>query len=233
VFGRVVDNVYRAVADVKVEVIDGAGVAAAAMTDASGDYQLPGVFSGTIAVRASRAGFVSQTQTVTLHPTSPARYQLGFILDRPSESLAGSYAVTISADPACSDLPPAVRSRTYEAIATPSGASNGYRLELSGARFYQNRDTLIALVSGNSVRFDIDPYSDLVIVEELTPSTALTVWGISGIETIGPRLSVFLEGEIDYCPDAGGSQATFPYVRCLVAPVQCGSSRHTISLLRQ
>jgi hypothetical protein len=233
VSGRVVDNVYRPLAEARVEVVEGSGAGAVSITSGSGEYELPGVFSGPIAVRASKVGYVAQMQSVTLHPIPSGRHQLGFILDRPSESLAGAYTVIVDADPACSELPPAAHRRTYEASATPASVSNTYRVSLSGARFSASRGSMFALVSGNSVRFDIDPYSDMIVTEELTPSTTLSFWGSSAVGDIGPSISVPLEGEFEYCPDARGAQATFPYVVCGVPPVHCSSSRHMLSVVRR
>ena len=114
VSGHIVDNVYRGLADVRVEVVEGSRLGAAATTNASGDYALPGMFSGTISIRASKAGYVTQTGTFDLSPRDSGRFELGFILDSPSQNLAGDYALAITADPACSELPSEARSRTYK-----------------------------------------------------------------------------------------------------------------------
>ncbi len=234
--GRVVDYVYRGLADVRVEVIDGSGAGAVAMTDSSGDYVLPGVFSGTVTFRASKAGYVTQTQTISSFPPISPRYVLGFFLDTPSENLAGNYAVTLTADPAaCADLPPEIRSRTYEATVTLSSAiaSSSYNVFLRGASFAPGFNTIFAAVSGDAVKFTVDPYSSMAVTEQLTPTSTLTFTGDSGVGKIGgPSISVPFEGQIEYCPDVLGSQAAFPYLRC-GTPVQCTSSRHTLTLTRR
>jgi hypothetical protein len=235
VSGHIVDNIYRGLADVRVEVVEGSGLGAAATTNASGDYALPGVFSGAISLRASKAGYVTQTQTFQLSPRDSGRYELGFLLDSPSQNLAGDdYTLTITADPACSELPPETHSRTYEATVTPSASvSNAYNVELRGASFSPSRNRIFASVSGDSVRFDIDPYSDMIVAEQLTASTVLTVWGNSSVGKIGPSISVPFAGQLDYCPDALGTQGTFPYLRCGITPVHCSSARHTLTLARR
>jgi Carboxypeptidase regulatory-like domain len=233
--GRVVDYVYRGITDVRVEVVGGSGIGVVAMTNASGDYALPGVFSGPVTVQASKAGYVSQTLTFDVHPQdNTGRYTLGFILDTPSENLSGDYTVTITADPACSELPPETRRRTYAATATPStGMPNTYNVVLSGASFSPSYDRMFAVVSGDAVMFSIDPYSGMVVTEQLTPTTALAVSGFSSVGAIGGRsISGSFGGQIDYCPDVLGPQATFPYFRC-GTPVHCASSGHTLTVTRR
>ena len=234
VSGHIVDNVYRGLADVRVDVVEGAELRASATTNALGDYALPGLFSGTISIRASKAGYVTQTGTIHLSPRDSGRFEFGFVLDSSSQNLAGDYTLTIAADPACSELPREARSRTYEAIVTPSAsASNAYSVELSGASFPTSRNTVFASVSGDSVRFAIDPYSDMIIAEQLTASTVLTWWGNSTVGKVGSTISMPFDGQLDYCPDARGPQATFPYLRCGVTPVHCVSTRHTVTLARR
>lgn len=63
VSGRVHDTAWRLIADVRIEIVDGPGIGRFAVTDALGHYALPGMFSGTIAVRASKDGYVSVTTT--------------------------------------------------------------------------------------------------------------------------------------------------------------------------
>jgi hypothetical protein len=236
VSGHIVDFVYRPLAEVKVEVIEGSGAGAVAITNASGDYALPGVFSGNVTIQASKPGYVTQTQTISSFPPNSPRFVLGFLLDTPSENFAGNYTLTITADPAmCADLPPETRSRTYEATATLSSstASNTYNVFLRGATFAPSFDRLFASVSNNAVRFSIDPYSGMVVTEQLTPTTALIFSGDSSVVTIGaPTMSVPFVGQIEYCPDVLGPQPNFPYLRC-GAPVQCSSSRHTLTLTRR
>jgi hypothetical protein len=111
--------------------------------------------------------------------------------------------------------------------------SNAYNVELSGASFPSSRNRVFASVAGDSVRFDIDPYSDMIVAEQLTPSAVLSVWGNSTAGKVGPSISVPFDGQLDYCPNALGAQAAFPYLRCAVTPVHCASARHTLTLARR
>jgi hypothetical protein len=104
---------------------------------------------------------------------------------------------------------------------------------LRGASFAPAFNTIFATVSGDAARFGIDPYSGMVVTEQLTPTTTLTFTGDSDVVKIGgPSLSVPFAGQIEYCPDVLGPQATFPYLRC-GTPVQCTSSRHLLTLTRR
>jgi hypothetical protein len=233
--GVAFDNVGNPLADVRVEVIDGPGLGVFALTSASGEYALPGVFSDTIAVRATKAGYVTKTQTFpSSRPWPSGHFELHFSLDTPSVNLSGDYTLNIAADPACSEFPPEARSRTYQATLTPSPyLSNSYVATLSGATFFPHNNTINATVAGDSARFDIDPYSDMVVTEALTGSAALTFWGTSRATVSGPSISAPFEGTVEYCPNALGPQGTFPYIRCAVPPVDCVSSNHRLTIMRR
>jgi hypothetical protein len=233
--GVAFDNVGKPLPDVRVEVIDGPGLGVFALTNASGEYALPGVFSDTIAVRATKAGYVTETQTFPFsRPWPSGHFELHFSLDTPSVNLAGDYTLTVAADPACSEFPPQARSRTYLSTVTPSPyLSNGYVVTLSGATFFPNNNTINAVVAGDSARFDIDPYSDMVVTEALTGSAALTFWGTSSATVGAPSISAPFAGTVEYCPNALGRQGTFPFIRCGVPPVDCVSSNHRLTVTRQ
>jgi hypothetical protein len=163
-----------------------------------------------------------------------ARATLSFQLDRPSVNIAGQYLLTLSADPACSDLPPEARRRTYDATIDASPyAPNTYIVVLSGATFLPFYDKLFASVAGDSARFDIDPYSDAVVTEELSASTALTFWGTSRATVGGLSVSVPFEGMVQYCAGPFSPQPTFPWVACGVPWAACGSLNHALTLSRR
>ena len=233
--GVAFDNVGTPLADVRVEVIDGPGVGVFALTNASGQYALPGVFSDTIAVRATKAGYVTQTQTFPFsRPWPSGHLELHFSLDTPSVNLAGDYTLTIAADSTCSEFPSEAQSRTYQATMAPSPyLSSLYVATLSGATFFPYHNTINARVAGDSAVFNIDPYSDMVVTEALTGSAALTFWGTSRATVGGPSISAPFDGTLEYCPNALGSQSTFPYIRCAVPPVDCASSNHRLTITRR
>jgi hypothetical protein len=108
----------------RVEVID-ARVGTVATTDEHGHYYMPGTFTGTITLMASKDGYVSQTRTWTPPPLrAPGppvvefKGSVSFYLELPGQSpadIAGVYTLTLTADRACTSLPTEARTRTYTA----------------------------------------------------------------------------------------------------------------------
>jgi hypothetical protein len=233
--GIVLDRASRALADAKVEVVDGPGVGSSAVTDASGRWVLPGIFTGSIAVRASKAGYSTETKRFPFSiPWPSGSFDLNFELDTPSVSIAGDYTLTITAASSCQGLPVEARTRTYQAIATASPfVSNAYDLFLSGASFYPFKSSIFARVSGDLVTFDVDPYSAQVVSEPLTESETLTFWGSATATLDRTTISTAFDGTLEYCADTLGTQDRFPYVGCRVAPVDCASSNHTVTLVHR
>ena len=114
--GPVLDNVLRPLPDVRVEVMDGPRRGVFALTDSSGNYALPGVFSGSVTLRASKAGYLAVTQT--FFGGHAGENIFGFRLQTPSSvNLLGNYTLTVTVDPACAAFPLEARSRTYQATA--------------------------------------------------------------------------------------------------------------------
>ena len=110
-----------------------------AITDASGRYALPGMFSDAIVVRATKAGYVAVTK---MYETAyPGPQALSFTMDLvdASTSIGGEYVASFTADGACTELPDIARARTYRATITRASWSpspNHYQAILSGATFY-------------------------------------------------------------------------------------------------
>ena len=229
VFGWVRDFVQRPIAGARVEVIDGSGTGRSAISDHAGMYRLPDTFTGTIAVRASRDGFLTATRTY-----SPERWNqyaaLVFHLESstPPTDLTGEYTLTFAAAPECTQLPVPARRRTYHAEVT-RWTSSLYGARLTGATLL-NSVFPIAVV-GNFARFWIEPWGDYFpLVELLTPSTSVTLTYDVGFSVSETSLSAPFSGTFAYCsdhvPDGG------PRTNCAVPLVECTSSRHTFSLTR-
>jgi hypothetical protein len=218
--GPVADNVGRPLADARVEAIDGSRRGVFALTDASGNYALPGVFSGSVTLRASKAGYLAVTQT--FFGGRPGDNIFGFRLQTPSSvTLFGNYTLTITVDPACAALPLEARSRTYQATAAPApNSTNTYILILSGATFSFDFKRVFAAVAGDfvEVRFDSDIDAGPVS-EELSPSATLAFLGKASGSFDGSSMSVPFSGQLEY------RSANAP-------PVQCKSSAHTLTFTR-
>ena len=218
--GPVADNVGRPLADARVEAIDGPRRGVFALTDSSGNYVLPGAFSGSVTLRASKAGYLAATQA--FFGGRPGENIFGFRLQTQSSvALLGNYTLTITADPVCAALPLEARSRTYEATAAPAPNSpNTYLLTLSGAPFSLNFSRVIAAVAGDfvSLRFDSDIDAG-PLTEELGASTTISFLGQASGSFDGRSISAPFTGELVY--------------RSANAPeIQCTSSAHTLTLTR-
>jgi hypothetical protein len=128
--GRVTDG-GLAVANARVEVVDGAGKGKSAITDASGFFKLYGI-GGAVLLRASADGFrpTDVSQTVSANGASV------HIVLAPAEApkqLAGDWTMTFMAAGDCASVPDAARVRSYRAMIEQSGSS--LRVSLSGAQF--------------------------------------------------------------------------------------------------
>ena len=227
------DYAYRRLADVTVEVVEGPGAGVSVVTNASGDYALPGVFSAPIVVRASKGGFITGTRRLSASNARPdGRVDASFFLDRVSRDITGDYTLTITAAAECSELPAAARTRTYDAtVKAASDSANRYSVTLSGATFQRAGNGLFVATSGDVAAFLIDPYGDFIVTETLTASSSLSFWGF-GRGTVGASgVSVPFGGTLQYCPDyRGPTGGPFPYYTCGVPPVNCDSTTHTLTL---
>ncbi|HEU4935842.1 MAG TPA: carboxypeptidase-like regulatory domain-containing protein [Vicinamibacterales bacterium] len=218
--GPVADNIGRPLADARVEVIDGQRRGVFALTDSSGNYALPGAFSGSVTLRASKAGYLAATQT--FFGGRPGENIFGFRLQTQSSvTLLGTYTLTITADPVCAALPLEARSRTYEATAAPAPNSpNIYLLTLSGATFSFSFSRVIAAVAGDFVSLHFDSDIDAgPLTEELGGATTISFLGQASGLFDGRSISAPFSGELVY--------------RSANAPqIQCTSSAHTLTLAR-
>lgn len=145
-------------------------------------YALPGGFSGTITVRASKDGYISVTKSY--QTAYPGWQDLSFSLElsTPSVNIAGNYTLTLTADNACTELPEPARSRTYAAAIVPSPTlPNQYEAVLSGATFYPSalNDRLGIGVAGSFANIQVGIWWDsgVGIAEELAPSTFVSIAG--------------------------------------------------------
>lgn len=219
--GPVIDNVGRPLADARVEVIDGLRRGVFVLTDASGNYALPGMFSGPVTLRASKAGYLAVAQA--FFGGHPGENTFGFRLQTTtSVNLLGNYTVSITVDPACAAFPLETRSRTYQATATPApNSTNSYLLVLSGATFSFNYNRVFAAVAGDFVAFRFDSDIDNgPLTEQLSPSTTVSFLGEASGSFDGPSISVPFSGELVY------RSADAP-------PVRCTSSAHTLTVTRR
>ena len=143
--GSVTDTAYRSLSGAIVEVLDGPGAGTVATVDGHGHFSMPGTFTGTVMVRASKDGYVTQTQAVAVvwRPGVPvtAEFQrwVAFYLESPDPptNIAGEYSLSLIVDGACSGWPRDAQSRHYTAmISQNTNSRTSFRARLGGARFY-------------------------------------------------------------------------------------------------
>jgi hypothetical protein len=197
------------------------------LTDGSGRYALTGLPGGTLALRASKDGYVASTSNIALPRTSPTDFILKFT--GPSFDLAGDYTVTFTADAACTQLPDVVRSRTYRASIAPPFLPNDYYVALSGARFH-GEGAFGASVSGRSASFATTPDGGGAIVHgRLGESASIWIDFFARADAIdASTVSVPMFATYHFCADdnSGGVFA------CRVSRITCTSANHRFTLTR-
>jgi hypothetical protein len=245
--GAVIDTASRPLADSRVEVVDGARAGTVARTDQSGRFSLPGTFAGPVTLAASKEGYTPQSRR--LPPSRPperqygaqdgARWSVGFSLEPigPSVDATGDYALTLTADRACS-LPEQTRTRTYTARVAAVGRS-AFQARLSDARFFSTvpcepgrpPETCTYNWLGIGIAGDyasiyvgvIEVLDDAYLV--ITGGTAGTfnpagvAWPLSGAFLYCPREPFLIDQGTWACPNAEG--------------VECESGQHQLALVRR
>ena len=208
--GSVVDSGFP-LPGARVEVLSGTGAGKATTTDATGHYKLWGVV-GSIQMRASLDGYVSQTVGATVASTSgTSGPTLNFMLTPTATpvDVAGNWDLTLDASPSCTTLPDVFHRRTYAAAIDETGSS--LKVTLSGAQFakdlgyYSNPAALenqfrahlvgnamaLALVTSTSFYYKIVHYD---FAEIVSTNTQFVIVG-TGTGTATPStISVTLDG---------------------------------------
>lgn len=241
--GSVRDTASRPLGGSRVEVIDGQRASMVTTTDETGRFSMPGTFTGTVTVTASKDGYVPETTTVppNLPPNRPLppplppgevrRWDFSFSLEPhgPSANIAGVYTLRLTADSACTNLPDEARTRTYTATIVPGYRSTTFVGRLSDARIVSSLfSPYFAIgIAGDfanmSVRF-VEQLGDTYLAID---GGAAASFGPSGITT--PFNGSFL-----HCPtepaSAGGE---YWWCGAGIEGVECNSSNHQLTLVRR
>jgi hypothetical protein len=242
--GQVNDTALRPVAGVRVEVVDGPSAGVFGTTNTAGHYELPGVFSEPLTVRATKEGYAPFTTTRSMQYGPVESICIVLALSTPSVNIAGDYTLTLTADTACSGLPDAARSRTYTVSMTsmPNTPDN-YRAVLSGATFLSSETgQFLVDVAGTYAHFRFgDPWGEgdgsrgdgSYIEEEVAPSTYLGIAGSAGLTVNGgTTISGSFSGGVQYCVNP--NPAAIVNYQCPVGqPVVCYSTNHRMLLVRR
>ena len=238
--GRVTDNIQRPLFGVTLTVAEVPG--ALAITGADGSFTL------------ADATLVDTMITLNITKDRYASVSLKVRNDRDDAlfsmtpidllSIDGLYTVTFTADDSCSQLPAAVRSRTYEARFGPWPSNpRGIVAQLSGANLFPSYDKISGNVSDNAARFFIDSWDannwwleDDPIFDQLDQTTYVSFDGIalsSGLSSTA-SMAATLDGTIAYCSASQDpANPTWP-LRCATgALVECKSAQHRMTLTRK
>jgi hypothetical protein len=208
--GSVVDSGFP-LPGARVEVLSGTGAGKATTTDAKGNYKLWGVV-GSIQMRASLDGYVSQTVGVTVASTSgTSGPTLNFTLTPTATpvDVSGNWDLTVDASPSCTTLPDVAHRRTYTAAIDETGSS--LKVTLSGAQFakdlgyYSNPGALenqfrahlvgnamaLALITSTSFYYKIMHYD---FAEIISANTQFVIVGTGTGTATSSTISVTLDG---------------------------------------
>jgi hypothetical protein len=213
--GVVRDAVQSPVAGARIEVVDGKHAGLSTETSNLGIYKLTGPFDSPTTVRATKAGYSPVTQTWTCSGTSCNRDPgplLSFALNLVSPALdfAGNHTVTMSAAPACTDLPTVARTRTYSASAVlyPGGLSDlppgmsSYLVQMSGALFHNYYGTFPVGVSADALVFPLVGWSGGPGLVEITSSHSFVAVQGNGRATVAAgatTIAAAFDGWIEFC----------------------------------
>ena len=234
--GAVQDTAFRPLPDVNIEVVGGPRNGTNATTNASGRYVLPGTFTDTVSLRASKDGYVPVVKSYSATSTSGSQ-DLSFSLEQTTTSanIAGEYTLTLSADPSCVDLPAVAKTRSYPATITREASnwsSQFYKISLNGGTFYPSNvnDSLTAGVAGSFARVVSFDYG-IGIAEQVAPSTYVSIWGQSIAEITGATISGIWSGGFEYCEGSGAGPG---FYRCSPPPTAyCEAANHRLTLTKR
>ena len=235
IVGSVRDTSSWPCAGCRVEMLDGPRAGASTVTDATGRFffYVPAAFSPPLTLRVTHDGYHPATRIVeSVSPSqSLPRAVVTFDLESvvPSRRITGTYTLSLAAHSSCTQLPEDVRNRTYRvSFAQVSGQSTLFRATPVAGSFLSFG--LWAGVAGNFVGVDTDSdWSANGILEELTPTTSVQIWGWGGATATGPSIVVPFWAEISYCPVGIDKLANGAW-QCPVTPARCRSEQHQLTL---
>jgi hypothetical protein len=213
-----------------ITVQSGVGAGLSATTDTDGAYRLYGV-AGTIQVKFSKPGYDDVVKTFTATQNDvldfPEAHQSGGV-----PSLAGTYTLTLTADPACptvvthgiAPLPDDFRQpRSYAASLTQNGPT--VTVTLTGSNIVAGRNQFSGRIEPGAIEFQIDSYNYYFntlyrIAEQLSSTQQFEFGGQLHTELFGSGIAGRLDGTLEISDDFGGIKA------------QCVASNNRVTLTR-
>jgi len=235
VSGFLRDPLFRPVSGARVELTDGEYAGLTTVSDEMGHFDF----------RVSVPSTVATTVTVTkdgYKPVSmqwPARSEAYIFLSQVNTAgPTGDYTVRFVADTSCTQIPAALRTRSYpgRAAAETGGLNSRFMMSLSDRNLYEHYSRYWGVAAGDDVRLVIFSWDaiaawleDHPIIERVDATAYLAVSGVT-TATVSPQRSVdaSFEGEFQYCPARVEPTMSGYPPTCAVPPAQCRSSQHRV-----
>src|SRR5688572_1609132 len=251
--GRVHDTGLRPLGGAIVEVVNGPNAGTRVTTLSSGAFALSGDFDADTQFRATKDGYQSGVKKMGSHcaPCNPHFWVYFYLgLPDPPADIAGDYLLTVTADEACTALPPEARSRTYTATIIaeadqPTPANTFFRGRTGAASLVTGLswEGLWFAVAGNYIELTSgDLHGQPGLLEEIAPRTYFSFGGIgqTTLESSGTTtIRSLFEGEIVYCvlkPDVAPLDGDRRYncsAERAVTRVVCPSFKHQLIFTRR
>jgi hypothetical protein len=245
VSGSVTDTALRPLGGARVEIVSGQNAGAFAIAGEDSHFKLPGTFTDTITLVASKAGHTTHTRTVAPFglrpPTRPVdgrefsvAFELGLVGSVPAD-ISGLYTVMLTAASTC-NLPEEARTRTYTAAIVPSQSPTRFLATLSDARFFERPCPQGGICTHNTLNLGVA--GDVVgaytgLVERIGESNHLVV-SASAEGTVTPAgIAGRLGGDLYYCPGEPYLIDQGTWVCQPGTGTWCSAQNHQLTLLRR
>lgn len=238
------DTAFRALAGVRVEVVEGPEAGLAAVTDESGAAWFNASIEDATRFRGSKEGYLPSTEALALQAEGPAG-NMWLILPAatPTIDISGDYSLTFIADPACTGIPENLRNRTYAATIAPAVDARNpvgtfFWAAIHGASFLAEQSRIPIGVAVDYVSFWLGEHGyGAFLVERVTPDSYLQFDGGAGV-SVGTKaistMSTTFQGSADYCvqtSEMGQYYACDP--QRASTNVHCESNNHRLILSRR
>ena len=249
--GSVQDTASRPLAGARVEIVAGDRAGTFETSDRTGRFRMPGTFTGTVTIAASKDGYHQESMTLP-HPQMMRRLpsppenlnlwtNLSLQPDAPVANIAGEYTLTITADRSCSALPDEVRTRTYRATIAATGRPTAFQGRLSDARFIAESSC-------------VGPWPELCLRNYFSIGMAgdFANFATSILEQLSDTIYLLIEGEVSapFGPSGISAPLNAQFIYCPVRPlfngdywtcpadadatgVECNSAKHQVTLMQR
>jgi hypothetical protein len=234
--GAVTDGGFP-ISGVTVELTSGSGAGMAMIANPS--FKFYGV-AGETEIRLTKAGYETQVRRISVTRHETAEFDL--VPSGERLAIAGTYTLRIAAAAACQlDLPEPLRTRTYTAVISQTGAQ--LTAVLSGAHMggeWNPADTFSGSVEPGIVRFALRGYSGAgtasfipPTVLEVIPSSDphpryFTFFGSVVTTPVGDGYSGTLDGSLELFTVPGPWDADYTFTKL----ASCRSAGHQFTLTR-